>query len=265
MHRLLLTVFALLFTTAVQAADLPVKAPAYKAPPPVAYNWTGFYFGGHVGWGWEHHTVVNVGTVNSTNFPAGTTSSGDLDGFLGGLQFGYDWQFHPNWLVGLGVDFAWADIKGDQVNPSAVNPAIVSHPHTEYNWLTTATGRLGYVAANWLLYVKGGAAWAGNKNNSYTTNAAGVTVTTVTGSRTRTGWTVGAGTEYRFAGSWSALFEYDYVDFGIGTLSSTVTLGSIAPVVTGATLLRDNTSHIHVLKVGINYRFNWASPVVAKY
>jgi outer membrane immunogenic protein len=32
------------------AADLPVKGPAYKAPPAIAvYNWNGFYVGGNIG------------------------------------------------------------------------------------------------------------------------------------------------------------------------------------------------------------------------
>jgi len=34
-----------------QAADLPAKAPMYKAP--VAYSWTGLYIGGHLGAGWN--------------------------------------------------------------------------------------------------------------------------------------------------------------------------------------------------------------------
>ena len=40
---------ALPFGSAAQAADMPVKA-----LPPVApgVNWTGFYVGGHVGYGW---------------------------------------------------------------------------------------------------------------------------------------------------------------------------------------------------------------------
>ena len=33
------------------AADLPMPAPAYKAPPPPVYNWTGCYVGGGGGYG----------------------------------------------------------------------------------------------------------------------------------------------------------------------------------------------------------------------
>lgn len=39
----------------VAAADLPAKAPIYKAPAPAPlYNWTGFYFGGNIG---EHGPI----------------------------------------------------------------------------------------------------------------------------------------------------------------------------------------------------------------
>lgn len=237
------------------AADLPVKAPAYKAPPAAAFTWTGFYVGGNVGWGLYHFTSTNVATVNSTNFPAGYSSSADLDGFLGGAQVGYDWQFAPNWLVGVGGDFDWADIKGDENNSGVLNPLVVSHIHSSITWLATATAHLGYVLDNnWLLYAKGGGAWEHTKTDSNTTNPAGVIVTTISGDHARSGWTAGGGAEYRFARNWSALLEYDYVDFGTATQSNTVTMGTTAPVVTGASVQRDNTAHMHVIKLGVNYR-----------
>ena len=33
-------------------------------------------------------------------------------------------------------------------------------------------------------------------------------------SRTRTGWTVGVGSEWKFAPNWSAFVEYNHADFG---------------------------------------------------
>lgn len=253
MQRFVFGIVGALAATTAYAADMPVKA----RPIPVAtvYNWSGLYLGGHVGWGWEQHTTTNVGTLNSANFPAGYSSSTDMNGALGGAQIGYDWQFNPNWLAGVAADFAWTGLKGDGVNSGVVNPLVLSHTHHEYTWLTTVTGRVGYVANSWLLYAKGGAAWAASKNSSFTTNAAGATVTITDGSTTRSGWTIGAGTEYRFAQNWSALLEYDYVDFGTTTLSNSVTLGTVAPVLTGVTLLRDNKATMNVVKAGINYRF----------
>jgi len=43
------------FATASWGADMGVRQPAYKAPPmAAAYNWTGCYVGGHVGYGWAN-------------------------------------------------------------------------------------------------------------------------------------------------------------------------------------------------------------------
>ncbi len=46
-------VFSMLGATSAAAADLPVKAPIYKAPPATVATWTGCYFGGNVGYGWS--------------------------------------------------------------------------------------------------------------------------------------------------------------------------------------------------------------------
>lgn len=84
------TAFVLLASCALMgsaaAADLPVKAPVYKAPvvtPP--YNWTGFYVGGNIGysWGRQDNSVggTSLGTVN-------------VDGIIGGGQVGYNWQMN---------------------------------------------------------------------------------------------------------------------------------------------------------------------------
>jgi len=75
---------AVVLVTPARAADLPVKAP----PSPVAlpFNWNGFYVGGHFGGGQLNDTVTFVGTLNSTNFPAGTVAKENAGGLLGGVQ-----------------------------------------------------------------------------------------------------------------------------------------------------------------------------------
>src|SRR6478736_6910020 len=44
------------------AADLPMPAPAYSAPPAPVYNWTGCYVGGGGGYAfWQQDSFVTVG------------------------------------------------------------------------------------------------------------------------------------------------------------------------------------------------------------
>lgn len=54
--------------------------------------------------------------------------------------------------------------------------------------------------------------------------------------------------------------EYNYLDFGRRreTLQPQPSCGCVA-------FQYDIRQHIDVVKVGVNYRFGWGSPVVAKY
>src|SRR5260370_981711 len=78
------------------AAELPVGdvygpayAPAYVAPVPVLYNWTGLYIGAHGGgaWGdskWIFQPVSSFGI----QFPGADLSGNRLSGSYGGGQLG---------------------------------------------------------------------------------------------------------------------------------------------------------------------------------
>ena len=70
------------------AADMPVRAPVYKASPAMiaAHNWTGFYIGGHCGGAWGRtsaHTIDDDDVFDNRLSPNG--------GFCGG-QLGHNWQ-----------------------------------------------------------------------------------------------------------------------------------------------------------------------------
>src|SRR5664279_5299245 len=69
------------------------------------------------------------------------------------------------------------------------------------------------------------------------------------------GFTGGAGLEYMFAQNWSAKVEYQYYDFGKTNF--------VTPAV--LTAFGSTRNDEHTVKAGINYRFNWGGPVVAKY
>jgi len=120
---------ALAIAPTANAADMPIRGPQYKyAPPPLAvFNWSGFYVGAHVGYGFND----------------------DLDGFLGGFQAGYNWQLSQNIVFGLEADISGTDMNG---TPGG------SPVHIDY--LGTARARIGYAWDRTMLYGTGGFAFA---------------------------------------------------------------------------------------------------------
>ena len=123
--------------------------------------------------------------------------------------------------------------------------------------LGSVTGRLGYTWGPALLYAKGGVAFR-EKNNVFVTNTLTGAAVPFTSSSDDVGYTVGAGLEYLFAPNWSAKVEYQYYNFG----KTNVNL--VAPGTGFATAVSYDRD-VHTVKAGINYRFNWGGPVVAKY
>jgi outer membrane immunogenic protein len=249
---------ALISANPVLAADLPArtysKAPVY-VPPPI-YNWTGFYIGGNLGWGWAglESTEIAPGTVA---FPVGVAfTKNNENGFLGGVQTGYNWQVAPAFVVGLEGEWSWTDIRGTATTISTID-GFNSTVAAKVKDFALFTGRLGYAADNWLFYVKGGGAWAQGSSAGVGTFANGTFFDTTSSSTNRTGWTIGGGIEWGFAPNWSAKIEYNHIDLGstnVAILSST-----------GTTSFVSSKETIDVVKGGVNYRFNWGGPVVARY
>ena len=149
--------------------------------------------------------------------------------FMGGGQIGADYQFGPNWVAG---------IEGQYSAVAGNNNGLFKE-----QGLASVTGRLGWTWGPGLLYVKGGYAYQDRKNNLG-----------VISNADRDGYTVGAGLEYMFAPNWSAKVEYQYYDFGRYNFVSTV------PAVAGSF-----NNDEHTVKLGVNYRFGWGGPVVARY
>ena len=72
-------------------------------------------------------------------------------------------------------------------------------------------------------------------------------------SASRTGWMIGYGAEYALTPNWSAKAEYKYMDFGSEGYTAS----------DGSRLTSD--LHVSTVTIGVNYRFSWFAPVVAKY
>src|SRR6266540_6846662 len=99
--RRILFAFAGLAGIAPAASAADIRQPTYKAPPAAApvvtvYNWTGFYVGGHVGYGWgKKDWTDTLGLFGISQQP---------DGFLGGGQVGFNYQI-GQFVAGVEGDF----------------------------------------------------------------------------------------------------------------------------------------------------------------
>src|ERR1700740_2356626 len=80
------------FAAPAVAADLPVKAPTISA----VYDWTGFYLGGHFGYG-----AGSLGPDTNTLPLQGVFLPHSVTGLNGGYLVGYNRQLSHHFLLGF--------------------------------------------------------------------------------------------------------------------------------------------------------------------
>jgi outer membrane immunogenic protein len=245
--------FLLASTSLGLAADLATKAPY---APAAVWSWTGFYLGGHVGAGWGTAEAAITSTSVPGFLPAGLPlGQTNQSGFLGGGQFGYNWQ--SGWAV-FGVQ---GDITGMGVKGTAACLGGGAACTAKSDWLATVTGRFGGVVGDrTLVYVKGGAAWM---HTNYTFDAAagllGGGAFSTSANSTALGWLLGFGAEYAFDQNWSAFIEYNYLEFDKKSMALDFSALLGAPLTVNA----DIKNKLSIAKIGVNYKFG--GPVVARY
>jgi outer membrane immunogenic protein len=223
---------AALGVTSAAAADL--SRPVYtKAPPaPVAaFDWTGFYIGANIGYGWANGDATTDGVSGSET----------LNGVLGGGQIGYNWQA-GNWVFGIEADGQGTDQKAS-LSASALGLTVTENDSIP--WFVTVRGRIGYaIAPMYMIYATGGGAWMDFKSNIGVTGLVTGAATTET---THGGWAAGAGIEGALSRNWSWKAEYLHVD--TGTFNTTINLPLGLTAAANVRLTDD------IGRFGINYRF----------
>ncbi len=229
-------------TVPALAADLAAR-PYTKAPPAVyapIYNWTGFYIGGHIG-----------GAFSGNNGFAGTTNGSDDGRFLGGLQVGADYQFAPNWVVGIEGPVVLA--RQQQQQRCLHGPGAGFVYNNDQRGLGSVTGRIGYTWGPALLYVKGGYAYSDNARLlTFLGGTAGVRDSTAAITMATPSAPVSNTCSPRTGRPRSS----------ISTTTSARPASSLRRRWNAFGSTRNDE---HTVKAGINYRFNWGGPVVAKY
>jgi outer membrane immunogenic protein len=155
--------------TVARAADVIAEQPPAPAPVVVpVFTWTGVYLGANLGYGW-----ANAGPD-------------DDDGFVGGGQIGYNYEFDNHLVLGIEGDM---DATGWQFDGNDVDYTI------------TGRARLGYAFDRWMVYGTGGIAYA------------------KAGDLDDTGWTAGGGVEW--AATDHIVTGLEYLHYGFSDFDHT--------------------------------------------
>lgn len=250
-----------------------------------AEGWSGFYVGGHVGYGFlaeddetlEFDTDLNGsfgdtvltgtnpnafspgfcdGAPNGNNAGAGCQE--DEDEFDFGFRVGYDWDM-PGFVLGVVGEISVVDVE-DNVTGFSTTPAAYTFTR-ELNSIAALRGRIGAPFAEHLLYATAGLAWGELDRSFSTTNT--VNSFTPRGGDDANGYQVGGGLETRVGEHLTLGFEYLYtslddegyvVRFGPGTAPPTNPFLFANPNGTD-TRRSDDTLDLHALRLTLNYRF----------
>ena len=240
------------------AADMAMKARPLPVVAP--YSWTGCYIGVEGGGSWGRDRSISNGTNNGVaNGTLGALKAeSDISGGLAGGTVGCNYQVNQ-WVFGIEGDYSWSGATGSS---NLVSPPFVPtfREDVSQNYIATIRGRLGWAfAPAFMVYGTAGAAFADLRIHEFDPTAAAGTAANIGAAETHqyTGWTAGVGFEWGFAPHWSAKFEYLYMDLGNQDFFRTTATGCCT---SQNTRLTDN-----LVRAGINYRFNWGGPLVAKY
>lgn len=245
-----ISVLLLSLAGSAYAADLPTMKSAPPAPmlATVASDWTGAYvgvFGGYAS-GTADVTpdafLTGIGSYPVTLDPRG--------GFVG-ADIGYNYQTSGGLVFGGVADWAWADLTGKtcvDVNGCSGAPDD-SYGHGKVDWLATVRAKAGFAPTNALfVYATGGVAFAGTK--AYDNNVTGPYG--MTAEATHTGWTIGAGLDFKLTSSIFLEAEYLYADLGKQTYNYSIATGS---GLAGQDLATDVDLKLNLFKAGVGVKF----------
>ncbi len=214
---------ATVLTSAASAADLGTPY-ARRGPPPEPYygapmqieRWTGFYFGGTLGY--ASGTTGVDGASGNFNF--------DTDGGMGTLFAGYNWQTGGT-VLGLEGDIGTGNLSGS-------GRALATALGSDVNVFGSLRGRFGVLLSPALLaYATAGVAWA---DMDLTMSGIG------TSSETFWGYQLGGGAEYMMASNWSLRLEYVYTDLDAERVSHAGIPNTFDP-------------DFHTVRAGIAFKF----------
>jgi outer membrane immunogenic protein len=228
---------------------MPVKA---RSAVQAAWDWTGFYLGGHAGYGWGRDPMSDA-IFGEKGADFALRAGVDSRGFVAGFQAGANWQTGA-WVSGLEIDLSGTGIKGSTTTVSADGSGTLTITD-KFDLLGSARVRLGYLPwPSVLLYGTGGLAWTRFVQEDVTSSGGGSFVSGDTTPFWRFGWVAGVGGEARLWDSnWLLRVEYLHYDFGnSGSDFESFTSG---PVSNSASFTTGHLT-VDVVRAGLSYKFD---------
>jgi high affinity Mn2+ porin len=189
-----------------RAADASVL----KAKPVWAYDWTGFYVGGHVGY--------SRGSVDATL--GGAVPTHDTAGFgalYGGVHGGYNYLLPSGMLLGVEADLSFPNFLARDDVVWWRSQAALAALREKMDFVGSLRARVGRTLNNnWLVYGTGGLAFSRGRFLQGDAGDDGAADKTL---KWRAGWVVGTGLEAAINSNWTARLEYLYSRLGSASAS----------------------------------------------
>jgi outer membrane immunogenic protein len=251
-------------TISASAADIPRRPPPPPVvAPPVVYNWSGFYIGGHLGGKWADHDGdifldQFVGFTPLGLLAFGNGGKDDETAFIGGGQIGFNWQA-GSWVFGVEGDFSATSAErtfvccGPLVSPLV--PFVQGDTISVKNdWQASIRGRIGYAWDRFMVYATGGIAFANIEATVALVPVGPLPGLFADASETLVGGTVGAGIEFGLWDNWTLGAEYRFTKFDSGDFNH----GNffVTPI-TSFPLRSSFDLETHEVTARLNYRFSW--------
>lgn len=212
-----------------------------------AFDWNGFYAGGHIGGAWGDSRVTLEG---ESQFSVLTTFGEYVvkpDSFVGGFQAGYNWHV-GNLVAGIQGEINFANGSDSALTTvRAGNTTYTETAHLRFGTFGAISGRLGLAAGRWMPYAKVGIA-AGQVQTTADLSFDAFTATGQT-NETRVGYLLGGGLDWAISNRWVLQTEYNYIDLGNFVSQSR------NPAFDFPFVAQRYTLDMHVVKMGLNYRF----------
>jgi outer membrane immunogenic protein len=181
----------------------------------VSHMWSGPYAGVHAGGG-RAQADYTFGPGSGYFGPAsGGAFTDKPDGWLAGLQLGYNQQI-GSLVLGLEAATSVARLKSLSHARAFPTNLVSADYETRADWIGAITPRIGFAADRWHLYAKGGAAAAHLSSFLRSeSDGMGCPCNYTFGEKAYyVGWTVGGGIEYALTPNWIFGVDYSYYDLG---------------------------------------------------